>query len=255
VVKYVLPEDEALRTKVALMRPANETLNAVQRLLRGCKDADVTFIPVDPLAHDSAASGEGEAAIAWTLGHIVVHMTATTEESAALAAELARGVPFHGRSRTEVPWQTITSVKQCRARLAESRRMRLASLDMWPEHPDLSLSYVPWDGAPEHNAIQRFMIGIRHEATHLDQIRDVIAQARTQRRHQTWWWRLFHPRARRSSAGAGPAMVESATGDTARLAVPADGPSAAAEAMPAPVPSDARVHPIGSGPSDAVSAE
>ena len=254
-MKYVLPEDDALGTKEALMRPASETLNAVKRLLRGCKDADVTFVPVDPLAHDSAATGEGEAAIAWTLGHIVVHMTATTEESAALAAELARGVPFHGRSRNEVPWQTMTSVKQCRARLEESRRMRLASLGMWPAHPDLSLSYVPWDGAPEHNAIQRFMIGIRHEAAHLDQIRDVIAQARTQRRHQTWWWRLFHPRVRRSGAGAGPAMVESAMGDTARLVVPADGPSGAAEAMPAPVPSDARVHPIGSGQSEEVSVE
>src|SRR5260221_7934671 len=254
-MKYVLPEDDALRTKEALRRPANETLNAVQRLLRGCKDADVTFVPVDPLAHDSAATGEGEAAIAWTLGHIVVHMTATTEESAALAAELARGVPFHGRSRNEVPWQTITSVKQCRARLEESRRMRLASLGMWPEHPDLSLSYVPWDGAPEHNAIQRFMIGIRHEAAHLDQIRDVIAQARTQRRHQTWWWRLFHPRARRSGAGAGPAMGESDTGDPASLVVQADGAAAAAEAVPAPVPSDTLGHPIGSGPSDSVSAE
>ena len=50
-MKYVLPENEALRTKEALMRPANETLNAVQRLLRGCKDADVTFVPVDLLAH------------------------------------------------------------------------------------------------------------------------------------------------------------------------------------------------------------
>jgi hypothetical protein len=218
-MKYVLPEDDALHTKEALMRPANETLNAVKRLLRGCKDADVTFVPVDLLAHDSAATGEGEAAIAWTLGHIVVHMTATTEESAALAAELARGVPFHGRSRNEVPWQTMTSVQQCRARLEESRRMRLASLGMWPAHPDLSLSYIPWDGAPEHNAIKRFMLGIRHEAAHLDQIRDVIAQARTHRRQQTWWWRLFHPRSRRSGAGARPRMVESDTGDTARLVV------------------------------------
>src|SRR5260370_40774668 len=130
--------------------------------------------------------------------------------------------------------------------------MRLASLGMWPAHPDLSLSYVPWEGAPEHNAIKRLMIGIRHEAAHLEQIRDVIAQARTHRRHQTWWWRLFHPRARRNSAGAGPAVVES---ETARLVVPAEGPSAASAALPAPAPSAGRVHPIGAGPPETVSAE
>lgn len=99
----------------------------------------MTFIPVDPQAHDSAATNAEEMGIAWTLGHIIAHMTAGAEESAALAAELARGVPFHGRSRYEVPWQTVTTMQQCRSRLEESRRMRLASLGMWPERPDLNL--------------------------------------------------------------------------------------------------------------------
>ena len=53
-------------------------------------------------------------------------------------ADLARGVAFHGRSRSEVPWETVTTIAQCRARLEESRRMRLASLDMWPDQPYLA---------------------------------------------------------------------------------------------------------------------
>ncbi|HEX9068651.1 MAG TPA: DinB family protein [Ktedonobacterales bacterium] len=195
-MRYDLPPASQLHTSRDLIRPATEPLNEIGRMLRGCKDADVTFVPVDPLAHDDSATGEGEVAVAWTLGHIIVHLTATTEESAALAAELARGVAYHGRSRNELPWETVTTVAQCRARLEESRRMRLASLGMWPDVPDLANSYQPWDGAPDHNALKRFMVGVRHEVDHLAQIRDVIGQARACRRRQTWWWRLFHPGAR-----------------------------------------------------------
>src|SRR5574340_31090 len=119
---YALPADDALLTQQALVRPTNAILNGAKRLLRRCKDADVTFVPVDPQAHDSAATSAEELGIAWTLGHIVAHMTASAEESAALAAELARGVSYHGRSRYEVPWQTVTTVRQCRSRLEESRR-------------------------------------------------------------------------------------------------------------------------------------
>jgi DinB superfamily len=197
-MRYTLPLDSQLHTSQDLIRPATEPLSEIGRMLRGCKDADVTFVPVDPLAHDDSATGEGEVAVAWTLGHIIVHLTATTEESAALAAELARGVAHHGRSRNEVPWQTVTTVAQCRARLEESRRMRLASLGMWPDVPDLAISYQPWNGAPDHNAMKRFMVGVRHEVDHLAQIQDVIGQARTHRRRQTWWWRVFHPGVRGS---------------------------------------------------------
>jgi hypothetical protein len=45
-----------------------------------------------------------ELALPWTLGHVIVHITASAEESAFLAAELARGVHRRtGRSRFEVP--------------------------------------------------------------------------------------------------------------------------------------------------------
>ena len=108
-------------------------------LIAECKDADVTFEPVDPEAHDPYAESAEEVELAWTLGHLIVHTTASAEESAALAAELARGVGFHGRSRSEIPWQEVTTVAQCRERLAESRRMRLASLGMWPARPSMTV--------------------------------------------------------------------------------------------------------------------
>jgi hypothetical protein len=249
-MKYVLPDDDALLTKKALMRPANEILKEAKRLLRGCQDADVTFMPVDPQAHDAAATHAEEMGIAWTLGHIIAHMTAGVEESAALAAELARGVPFHGRSRYETPWQTVTTVQQCRSRLEESRRMRLASLGMWPERPDLSLTNALWDGAPEYNAIQRYMVGLRHEAGHLDQIRNAVAQARAYRRQQTWWWRWFHPRARRKGSGSLPGASE--TRILVEQVAHAEG---APEADPAPVPADEAVLPIDSGLSDYEAAQ
>jgi hypothetical protein len=239
---YVLPADDALLTQQALVRPTNEILNEARRLLRGCKDADVIFVPMDPQARDSAAASAEEMGIAWTLGHIIAHMTASAEENAALAAELARGVSYHGRSRYEIPWQMVTTVQQCRSRLEESRRMRLASLGMWPERPDLSLTNALWDGAPEYNAIKRYLAGLRHEAEHLDQIRDVVAQARTYRRHQTWWWRLFHLRARPRESGPLPGADE-----TGLLVAHTEG---VAEANPAPAPVDANVLPTGSEPSD-----
>ena len=120
--------------------------------------------------------------------------------------------------------------------------MRLASLGMWPERPDLSLTNVPWDGAPEINAIKRYMLGLRHEAEHLDQIQDVVAQARTYRRQQTWWWRLFHPRARRKSSSPLPGASE-----TGILVAHVDGMP---DANPAPMPADELVLPIGSGQPD-----
>lgn len=49
--------------------------------------------------------------LAWNLGHVIVHTMASAEESAALAAELARGVEYHGRSRYEVPWETVARKK------------------------------------------------------------------------------------------------------------------------------------------------
>jgi hypothetical protein len=144
-----------------------------------CVDADVTFLPSDPDADDPFAVSEDEVRLAWTLGHVIVHITASSEESAAIASELARGVPFRGgRSRWEVPWRNVTTIAQCRQRLEESRRMRLASLEMWPEQPDLENWYQPSAEYEPRNAIIRFVLGLQHDESHLDHISKIVRQAK-----------------------------------------------------------------------------
>ena len=165
-----------------LRRLTNEMIDTQLSLIAECTDADVTFEPSDPGAHDPVAATEAELNMPWTLGHLIVHVTASSEEAAAIAAELARGVPHRGgRSRSEVHWTTIESLEQCRGRLEESRRMRLASLDMWPDSPDLDNTYVPREGADPVNAVIRFVGGLRHDDDHLAQIGDVVAQGRAAR--------------------------------------------------------------------------
>ena len=122
----------------------NESVARMVALLDACTDADVTFIPDDPDARDDAAADPHNRTLAWTLSHNVVHASASGEEYAAVATEFARGVPFHGRPRYETPWQQVTTVAQCRQRLLESRRIRLASLDMWPDDPHLDVGTVYW---------------------------------------------------------------------------------------------------------------
>ena len=168
-------------TRDNLRALTNEMIDTVLALISDCTDADVTFMPLDPLAHDRYAATTEELHVAWTLGHVIVHITASAEESAFLAAELARGVPFHGRSRQEVPWETVTTIAQCRERLEESRRMRLGSLEMWPETPDLANVYSPYKGVGRIGAMERFLLGLKHDADHLGQIEDIVGQARTAR--------------------------------------------------------------------------
>ena len=159
----------------------NEMVDHMLGLIEGCADGDVVFVPDDPEANDTYAADESEKGLAWTLGHVIVHVTASAEESAFLAAELARGVAFHGRSRAEIPWQTITTIQQCRQRLEESRRMRLAMLDVWPDEPDLDVAYEPWLGAPELNAIGRFISGFWHDLDHVGQLEEIVRQAKAVR--------------------------------------------------------------------------
>ena len=147
-------------------------------LIKDCTDADVTFEPSDPEAYDLAAASDDELRIAWTLGHVIVHATASSEEAAALAAELARGVQWHGRSRSEVPWRTVTTMEQCRHRLEESRRMRLASLETWPDEPYFDNTYTPRDDVPPINCVRRFLNGLRHDSNHLAQIEEIVRRER-----------------------------------------------------------------------------
>lgn len=164
-------------TKDDLRRELNEMYEEVSRLIAACIDQDVIFEPIDEKAADPYAI-KGEESIAWNLGHVVVHLTASMEEAAAIASELARGVTYHGRSRWEVPWRDVTTISQCRARLDESRRICLASLEMWPDKPHLENTYSPSEAAVPHTALSRFASGLRHASDHLGQIAEIVRQAK-----------------------------------------------------------------------------
>ena len=168
-------------TPADLAKLTHEMVEAMLGLIAECAEADVTFVPDDPQANDTFAVNADEVNLSWTLGHVIVHTTASAEESAFLAAELARGVPFHGRSRSEVAWEGVTTLAQCRMRLEESRRMRLASLSLWPDPPDLANSYIPREGADPINPLTRFVLGLSHDDSHLGQIKEIVRQARTAR--------------------------------------------------------------------------
>ncbi len=157
-------------------------VDTILAMIQNCVDADVTFEPLDPAANDPYAEKPEDVDLAWNLGHVIVHVTASSEESAALAIELARGVDFHGRSRYEVQWQEMKSIKGCRGRLEESRRMRLASLEMWPDEPHLDNVYQTWSDGPQVNAVGRFVLGLMHDESHLGQLAEIVSLAHAARR-------------------------------------------------------------------------
>jgi hypothetical protein len=150
-------------------------------LIADAADFDVTFVPEDPAAHDEYADDAGLVDLPWTLGHVILHTTASSEESAALALTLARGLPVNGRSRYEVPWKQATTVAFLRRRIEESRRMRLAMLDAWPDQPHYQNVYSTREGRPPVNCKGRFVSGLAHDDSHLDQIARVLSQARAAR--------------------------------------------------------------------------
>ncbi len=156
----------------------NEMIDTIHAIIAGATDAYVTFVPSDPEANDTFAATADVVDLAWTLGHVVVHTTASSEESAALALNMARGLYIEGRSRSEVPWESVTTAEQMFKRLEESRRMRLAMLDAWPDRPYLEVTYQsPHRG--EINTISRFLQGLSHDNSHLGQLRAIMEQCRT----------------------------------------------------------------------------
>jgi hypothetical protein len=157
----------------------NEMIDLQLHLIAECNDADVVMVPEDSEAHDPFAKEPEDVDLAWTLGHVIVHITASSEEAAAIAAELARGVKYHGRSRYETPWQEVKSVHQCRLRLEESRRMRISSLEMWPDNPNIDNVYKSRPGAPPLNAVARYVYGLMHDDDHLEQISKIKRQAKS----------------------------------------------------------------------------
>ena len=158
-----------------------EMLDIMSALVAECVDADVVLVPDDPDANDTYASSDDEISLSWTLGHVIVHTTASAEEAAFLGTELARGVKRRGgRARREVPWETVTTIAQVQHRLKESRRMRLASLDMWPDEPYLDNNYMRKRGL-YINAVSQFLLGLLHDDSHVQQIANIVAQGKAAR--------------------------------------------------------------------------
>jgi len=170
---------DALRdTTVPMLRDAvGDVFDAVDATLDGLTDHDVVFQPVDPAANDTFAAPGTDAGQAWTLGHVVVHLTAGLEESAVLGATLARGVTVAGRSRYETPWKSVTTAAHVRQRMAESRRMCTAFLDAWPDAPHLELTDEPIPRFGPMTAIGRTALGVFHAESHLEQLREIRKQA------------------------------------------------------------------------------
>jgi hypothetical protein len=160
-----------------------ESVASLRAIIREADDAMITFVPYDPDANDPWAD-DAMKHVGWTLGHLVAHVTATSEESAATSAMLARGIayPADPRLRYETPWQDIDTQAKALQRLDESLRMRLGALDMYPDKPHLETyrqlspsGLVRWGPL---NAPAQFLSGLRHEVGHTTQFRDVLRQAR-----------------------------------------------------------------------------
>ncbi len=149
-------------------------------LLVTAVDADIAFKPDDPTAADEFAADPGEANLPWTAGHVIAHLTASAEEAAFLAAELARGVEPHGRSRSEMAWPSITSLAAVRHRLDESQRMIAGTLAAWPDEPHLEVVFVTSTGLVR-NAPARFLGGLLHADEHVAQVAEILRQARVSR--------------------------------------------------------------------------
>lgn len=164
-------------TKTDLRNLTNEMIDTMLSIISDATNEDVVFVPQDPNADDPFGIPE-EKDLVWTLGHVAVHTTASSEESAALALTLARGLVPEGRSRYEVPWRTVQTIDQVRHRFKESRRMRLAMLDAWPDEPHLDVTYAPSPRFGSYNAISRFIMGLYHDDDHLGQLREIMRQAR-----------------------------------------------------------------------------
>ncbi len=161
--------------RAGLLALTNDYYDEIEALIGGVTDEGAVAVPHDPALDDQQA-GEG----AWTLGHVLVHLTASCDETGALASALARGVelPPGLRLRAETPWETITTAGQLSARLTESRRICLAFLDTWPDAPhlDLTVTMNPRLGALD--AIRLCGMGFSHADSHLEQLREIMRQLR-----------------------------------------------------------------------------
>jgi hypothetical protein len=178
--KHELTMQELARglTRADLVSETMEMVRQQQAIVADATDHVVVFVPDDPEANDTFAGSDQDVKLAWTLAHVVVHTTASSEESCAIALNLARGVAVEGRSRFEVPWESVATVAQMNERLEDSLRMRIAMLEAWPAQPDLENSYNPYPRQGPINAVARVLFGLSHDASHIEQLREIVRQAK-----------------------------------------------------------------------------
>ena len=55
------------------------------------------------------------------------------------------------------------------------------TLELWPEKPHLDISYKPWPKAQPRNAVAQFVGGLAHDTSHLEQIAEIVRQAKEAR--------------------------------------------------------------------------
>jgi hypothetical protein len=164
-----------------LRQATHDSVDYLLSLVQSLDDAAIVFDPIDQNAHDPHAI-EGEEDIGWGLGHLVAHVTASSEEWAAYSSILARGVPYPAepRLRYETPWRDVDTVEKAVQRLEESRRIRLGYLDTWPDNPNLTVlralspRFTARHG--DFNATACFLFGLKHEVDHYGQFEDVLKQ-------------------------------------------------------------------------------
>lgn len=149
-------------------------IDAMLSQIRDLPDAQVVFVAADP---------EAEGGVGWNVAHLIAHVTASSEENAAVSSILARGIayPFEPRLRVEVDWATLTTTAACVQRLEESRRIRQGNLSAWPDQPRLDTFRTLPPAFAERvgplNAIGTSLLGLMHEGGQFAQLREIIAQA------------------------------------------------------------------------------
>jgi hypothetical protein len=169
-------------SKNDLKTAINDYLDSISDIIKDLNDSQLIFQPVDETANDPDAKTTAEISMAWSIAHLVLHVTASLEEGAAVSSLLARGVAIGGRFRYEPDWRDVTTSKQVNHRLAESRRMCLAYLDTWPDEPHLDTYRIyPPDSRHANtkmNAPASLLFSLKHLSGHLDQFRNTVEQAK-----------------------------------------------------------------------------
>ena len=139
-----------------LKMATDEQIDELLTLVRNLSDAQAVAVAADPAA---------EGGMGWNVGHLIAHVTASSEEGAAVSSVLARGIdyPFEPRLRSEVEWTTLTTTASCIQRLEESRRMRQGYLSTWPDQPSLdthrTLPAAFADRVGPLNAVGAYLMG------------------------------------------------------------------------------------------------